>query len=300
MSTGRNYKIVVNPVAGKGKTLKKLPELEYHLNRYGLDFEIIKSGAPMDAADIANWNAHHDSDVIVAFGGDGTINEVVNGMIHTESVLGVIPCGTGNDFARELGIPGNIPDALKILVAHSVENIDLGMLEGRYFANAVGFGFDAKVNEIAQKMKFFRGTAVYIASIVQSLIEYKSTDMEVHFDGKVRFGKVYLVAVGNGSTVAGGVQLMPGAKINDALFQICHIEDIKIGTILKHFPKLFNGKIGEVSQVTLEKSSYLRIETEASVPVHMDGEVLPAQGQSFAVEIQPATLQVISGGIKQE
>jgi diacylglycerol kinase family enzyme len=149
-------------------------------------------------------------------------------------------------------------------------------------------------------MKFFRGTAVYIASIIQSLIEYKSMDMEVHFDGKVRFGKAYLVAVGNGATVAGGVQLMPGAKINDALFQVCHIEDIHVGTIMKHFPKLFNGRIGEVRQVTLEKSSYLRIEKEEPIPVHMDGEVLSVQEKSLEVEMQPATLHVISGDIKQQ
>jgi YegS/Rv2252/BmrU family lipid kinase len=248
----------------------------------------------MDAADIADWNAHHDFDVIIAFGGDGTINEVVNGLVGSEAVLGVIPCGTGNDYAREIGIPKDIRAAVRILLQHHVQTHDVGEFQGRYFANAIGFGFDAKVNEIAQRMKYLKGTAVYIASIIQSLWKYNAIDMEVHMNGTVLQEKTYLVAAGNGTSVAGGVKLTPAASLNDSLLDICHVEDVSVGTIVRHVPKLFDGRIGEVKQVTLSRSPYLQIETDTHLPIHMDGEILVSDTTSYLVNIRPGTVRVIT------
>ena len=294
MQNDRRYKVVVNPVAGRGAALKKLPELEHELQKFGIDYDVVFTRSPMDAADIADWNAHHNFDVIIALGGDGTINEVINGLVDTDAVLGVIPCGTGNDYAREIGIPKDIPEAVNILLQHHEETLDVGEFQGRYFANAIGFGFDAKVNEIAQRMKYLKGTAVYIAAIIQSLWKYNAIDMEVHMNGTVRQEKTYLVAAGNGTSVAGGVMLTPAASLNDSLLDICHVEDIGVGTIARHAPKLFDGRIGEVKQVTLSRSPYLQIETDSYLPIHMDGEILASETTSYSVNIRPGAIRVIT------
>lgn len=295
MQNNRRYKLVVNPVAGRGAALKKLPELEHQLQKFGFDYDVVYTRSPMDAADIADWNAHHDCDVIIAFGGDGTINEVINGLVGTDAALGVIPCGTGNDYAREIGIPQDIPEAVRILLHHHEKIHDVGEFQGRYFANAIGFGFDAKVNELAQGMKYLKGTAVYVASIIQSLWKYDAIDMEVHMNGDVRQEKTYLVAAGNGTSVAGGVKLTPAASLNDSLLDICHVEDVSVGTILRHAPKLFDGRIGEVKQVTLSKSPYLQIETDTYLPIHMDGEIVFSDTTSYSVKIRPGAIRVITG-----
>ncbi len=300
MHNHRQYKIVVNPAAGRGAAVKRLPELEHYLQKNNLNYDIVYTRSPMDAAEIADWNAHHNSDVIVAFGGDGTINEVVNGLIDTDVALGIIPCGTGNDYAREIQIPTHIPKAVEILLRHHIEVLDVGEYQGRFFANAIGFGFDAKVNEVAQRTKLLKGTAVYISSIIQSLLEYKAIDMEVQMNGTSLQKKTYLVSAGTGTSVAGGVKLTPTAKLNDALFDICHVEDVNVGTIIRHVPKLFNGKIGQVKQVTLKKSSYLHIETDTCLPVHMDGEILISDTTSYTVNIRPTAVRVITGRFQED
>lgn len=287
------YTIIANPVAGNGKTLGALDHLLYCLNKVNLDFELVFTHAPMEAAEIANTKSQDSSDVIVAFGGDGTINEVANGIIGEGIPLGIIPCGSGNDFSRSAGIPKDIEASVKILSDHEIKTIDVGKIEDRYFINGMGIGFDALVNFRAARMRVLKGKASYIASIISSLFKYNAIEMEVHFNGTVKSGKTYLVALGNGVSVGGGFRLTPDAVLDDACFDVCYVEDLNKRTILRHFPKLLDGRIGIVDQVTLAKSPGLFITSDEDLPIHIDGEIFRMDAKEVKVQLLPDALPVI-------
>lgn len=247
----------------------------------------------MEAADIANRSANAGWDTIVAFGGDGTINEVVNGLMGTDAVLGVIPCGTGNDFSRSLRIPINIAEALNILNRRRMKRVDVGRTRQRYFINGIGIGFDALVNYESQQIAGLRGTVLYGYSIIRALHKYNAVEMEVQFNGTRQVRETYLIAAGNGFSVGGGFMLTPDALLDDALFDICHVDNVSLATIFRHFRKLLNGKIGTVRQVTLDRSPNLIVSSRNDMPVHIDGEVLSTHARHVEVSLIPSAMQVI-------
>ncbi|MBS1272325.1 MAG: Diacylglycerol kinase [Candidatus Marinimicrobia bacterium] len=287
------YTIVANPAAGNGKTLNALDELQYYLNESHLKYELVFTHSPMEAAEIASNKSQQGSDVIVAFGGDGTINEVANGLVGGEAPLGIIPCGSGNDFSKSTGIPKDISAAVDILGNHAVKSIDVGKIEDRYFVNGMGIGFDALVNYRATQMQMLKGKTSYVASIVSSLFQYQSIEMEVEFNGTVKTGKTYLVALGNGFSVGGGFRLTPDAVLDDACFDVCHVAEVKKRTIIRHFSKLLDGRVGAVEQVTLSKSPDLTITSDEHLPIHIDGEVFRMDATEVNVKIVPSALPVI-------
>jgi len=283
----------VNPVAGSGKPLRKLDELKHYLNLADLDYDIEFTHEPLEAVDLAQKDAHEGYDVVVAFGGDGTINEVVNGLIGSEVTLGVIPCGSGNDFARSLDISRNIKAAVEVLKAGATKSIDLGKLNGRYFANGLGIGFDAFVNYQSTLMTKIKGQARYLSSIVKSLFQYESVEMEIKYNGTSHLGKTFLVAIGNGFSIGGGFRLTPDAILTDGCFDVCRVDDVGLGTILRHFPKLLNGHIGQVKQVQLGRSPELKVSSDKPLPVHMDGEIYSMSAREIIVQLVPQALRVI-------
>lgn len=287
------HKVIVNPAAGSGKPLRKLDSLEYHLNQAGLDYELEFTHQPMDAVGLAQHDAHKGFDVVVAFGGDGTINEIDNGLIGSETALGVIPCGSGNDFARSLRIPHNIRKAVDILKSHQTKIIDLGKLNRRYFVNGVGIGFDAFVNYQSTLVTRLNGQVKYLSFIVRSLSKYRSLDMEIRYYGTIHAGKTFLVAVGNGTSIGGGFRLTPDAKLNDGTFDVCRVADVGFGTILRHFPKLLNGHIGKVRQVQLGRSPVLQVSSAEPLPVHLDGEIYSMSATEINVKLAREKLRVI-------
>ncbi len=293
MDRQRQFKIIVNPIAGRGNAARQLPVLKRHLDAHRCKYHIEVTHHPMEAADIANRSASAGWDTIVAFGGDGTINEVVNGLMGTDAVLGVIPCGTGNDFSRSLRIPKNITEALNILIRRRMKQVDVGRTRQRYFINGIGIGFDALVNYESQQITGARGTALYVVSIIRALHKYNAVEMEVQFNGARRVRRTYLIAAGNGFSVGGGFMLTPDALLDDALFDICHVDDVSLATIFRHFRKLFNGRIGMVRQVTLERSPNLVVSSRSDMPIHIDGEVLSTDARHVEVSLIPSAMQVI-------
>jgi len=287
------YKIIVNPVAGSGKPLRKLDELRHYLNLANLDYDVEFTHEPLEAVNLAQKDVHDGYDVVAAFGGDGTINEVVNGLIGSDVTLGVIPCGSGNDFARSLNISKNIKAAVDVLKKGKTKFIDLGKLNGRYFANGLGIGFDAFVNYQSTLMTNIKGQARYISSIVKSLFQYESVDMEIKYNGTTHLGKTFLIAIGNGFSIGGGFRLTPDALLTDGCFDVCRVDDVGLSTILRHFPKLLNGHIGKVKQVQLGRSPELKVSSEKPLPVHIDGEIYSMGAHEINVQLIPQTLQVI-------
>ena len=284
--------IVVNPKAAKGKTLKKFPRLESLLNASGVEYDVQWTEGPGHATAIAE-EKRDKFDVVVAFGGDGTVNELINGLVGSDTPLGVLPSGNGNDFARSCRIPLSIEKALKTVFRNEAKKIDLGLTRNQFFGNAVGVGFDAFTSKESRKIKRLRGTLMYIWAVLKSLSKYEALPMRIELDDDTIEESTYLVAIGNGWSIGGGLQLTPDAVLDDGEFHVCHVGDISSMKVVRNFLKLINGKINDVEEVSMYTSRHVKITSEVPLPIHIDGEIPEEDIKEIEIELAPESVYVL-------
>jgi len=291
----RKYAIIVNPVAGRGRTSKRLPLLKEITDQTGHTFDYYFTKEPLHASRIAD-KIHREYDAVIAYGGDGTANEVMNGLAGTTTPFGIIPDGTGNDFAKSLSVTRDLRKAIDTIVNYKYRLMDLGTIGNRIFLNGVGIGFDAFVNYRNKKMKLLKGTLSYLYAILSSLTLWKAIPINLEIDGiKIGQSSIYLIAIGNGSSVGGGFKLTPDASIHDSVFDICHINDIPIWKILINFVRLINGTIDVVKEVTMRKGKKIRVTSDVPLPIHFDGELYDNYTREIDISIVPQSAFVIGG-----
>ncbi len=290
----KKYKLIMNPAAGRGKASSLALRAFERFRSQGVSFSAEQTRSPGDGARIAR-EALADHDTIVAVGGDGTVNEVVQSMIFSDRPLGIIPAGSGNDFIKTLGIPNNIEKAVEILMRGRTKRIDAGIMNGRYFANAVGIGFDAAVNQASYGIsQSKRGLLLYLCALLRTLGKYDPVPMTVTANGRTRSQDLFLLTAGNGTTVGGGFRLTPHAKLDDGLLDVTVIRPIGLLPLLWHLPKVFLGTIDRVTKyAALERTEHLVAESSMPVPVHLDGEMYRGDTTRFEIAIVPKALTVI-------
>lgn len=286
------FLIIANPHGGKGRISRVLPRVEVLLRAHGADFHIRQTNGPLHGREIAREERDR-FDAVVALGGDGTVNEIVNGLVGSTTPLGVIPQGTANDFARSFGIPLSLEKSIATLVKGKPRPIDLGRVNGRHFDNAVGVGFDARVSKTSRSIRWLKGYPLYVWATLKTLGKYSAIPMRIELDDRVLEENTYLVCVGNGSIVGGGLKLTPKAIMDDGVFHVCHVRDISAGKVVRNFLKLTNGSVEEVAEVTVFQSRKVRITSDAPLPVHMDGELPEEEPKRVEVELIPQALEVI-------
>ncbi len=287
-----DYYFIVNPVSGRGKGKIIGEHIIDHLNRLSIDFEVEWTERPGHAIELAEQGVKNHT-VIVAVGGDGTMNEVLNGMAGGNNVLGLIPVGSGNDFARAVGIPFDFKQALEVLLRGRKKQIDLGKANERFFGNGVGIGFDAYVVHNSLKVRRLRGNAIYLYSVLRTLKEYKPVPLEIHFNGSTKIDDFFMISVGNGVSMGGGFYLTPDAQMDDGLFDLCLIQNMPMVSILKNLLKVYSGKHKEDPRVEMQRTDRLQIESRKSFGVHIDGELLSLKMKKLEIEIIPRGLEVI-------
>ncbi len=290
----KKYKLIMNPAAGRGKASSLALRAFERFRSQGVSFSAEQTNMPGDGARIAR-QALRDHDVIVAVGGDGTINEVIQGMLFSERPLGIIPAGSGNDFIKALGIPNHIEEAVTILMQGKTRRIDAGSINGRFFANAVGIGFDAAVNRASYRINHSkRGLLLYLLALMKTLGRYDPVGMTITMNGKAETKDFFLLTAGNGTTVGGGFKLTPRAKLDDGLLDITMVQPIGLLPLLWHLPKVFLGTIDRVKRyVETDRTSRLVVESSMHVPVHVDGELYGAGETRFEIEIHQKAITVI-------
>ncbi|MEW6230593.1 MAG: diacylglycerol kinase family protein [Bacillota bacterium] len=279
-------KVIVNPKAGRGRAARAVPVISRVLEQGKADFDIHVTSGPGDATDAARKAVDDGHDVIAAAGGDGTTNEVVNGIVGRDVTLGVIPCGTGNDMAISLGLPKDIERACKVVLRGNARRRDLGRVLGRYFVNAVGIGFDATVARVAgDRMRWLpvRGMPLYVLALLKTLAEYRACDMIVTVDEKVIPVRPLLVAVGIGKTYAGGMKIVPDALPDDGLYDVCIVDAMGSMETLYNLPRVFTGAHVKMPKATMLRGRYVSIKPSAPVLLHMDGEVFEAGPMEFTL-----------------
>jgi len=287
------FAIIVNPAAGKGRTVKRLPVLKEIAEKSGARFDYYYTEAPLHATRIAD-SIHREYDAVVAYGGDGTANEVMNGLAGTTTPFGLIPDGTGNDFARCINVPRTIEKAVQILIDYKTRFMDLGTIGNRIFMNGVGVGFDAYVNLKTKSLKMLKGSLAYLYSVLSSLAAWKSLPMEIEIDGcPISTDRSFLLAIGNGFACGGGLKLNPQADIHDSLFDICLIPELPVWKLIMNLGRLKSGTIGEVPEVLTMRCQSIRINSEKPLPVHFDGEIFDADTNHLSIGIVPQSALVV-------
>jgi diacylglycerol kinase (ATP) len=297
------YTIIANPVAGKGAVLKHLPSVARELDRLGVSFDVVQTTRVGEATELARLAKGH---IVVAMGGDGTINEVANGLAGTDRILGVIPSGSGNDFIKSAGIPSDISESCRLLAQAKTRKIDLGRVSVKrwrdgftgsmYFVNGVGIGFDAAVAKKTREISFLTGTALYLVAVLQTLGSYEAPEFTLSIGHATFKDRNLLIAIGNGRCAGGGFYLTPDALVDDGLLDACVVESKSIPQILTLMPRVMRGKHHSVKGVKFMREKEIRLTSESQFYVHADGEIAGDSVNEVDVTIVPGGLEVVSAG----
>lgn len=296
----RNILFIVNPVAGGGKTKEIVPVIIDKMKENNIEYKIINTTKPKEAINIAEENVDKYS-VIVAVGGDGTINEVARGIINKKKgILGIIPGGTGNDMSKSLGLSQNPDEALDAIIKNTTKNMDIGLVNGTFFLNIASIGFDAetvKNTEIIKKR--IKGKISYVLGVLITLFIYRRRDVTLIIDDKEYKRNFLLIAVGNGSYYGGGMKILPMAELDDGYFHICIIKDIKSYMIPFLFPSIFKGNhLRYTSYIDIFKANKVIIKNEPNVIINLDGELMKNEKEDIEFDFIDYKLEVITNGIK--
>ncbi len=285
------WTVIVNPVAGRGRTRKLLPAIEERAAAVGAKVQV--SLNPDDPIRLAREAAAQGHD-LVACGGDGVVAAVAGVAADTGRTLAVVPTGAGNDFARGLGYDPKHPlDAFSALEHGNDRVIDLGRVNGRWYTCVTASGFDAEANRWANTVHRLSGTALYVAAVLRTLAVYKPHPFRLTVDGETHEFRAWLVAVGNGPSYGGGMNIAPDAKLDDGLLDVTVVGAMTRWQMLTSFPKVFKGTHVSHSLVSTFRAARVDlVSLDQSVPmdVYADGELvgpLPA-----TMEAKPAALKV--------
>ena len=286
------YKFIVNPAAARGKAARVAEKVKKLCDNRNMDYEFIYTNKSGEATDYAA-KARDNFDCVVAIGGDGTINEIVNGLIGGRSKLGIIPVGSGNDFARALKISLRVTDALDILLAMKIRSIDIGKAGDRYFQNGLGIGFDAWVVEETLNVNKLRGKAIYLYSVLKTIYTYNPPEVHIQYNDIIRKEKFYMITVGNGISLGGGFKLTPNAILDDAMFDLNIVRNLSKREVYQNLLSVFTGKHIYLEQVTTGRTDHLKIQSEEGFAAHVDGELISLHLKSLDIHLIPRALDVV-------
>lgn len=292
--------LFLNPTAGRGRAGRRTNRILQLLNDAGVPINLCMSRSVGDLEAQVRRKVNSGCTRVLVAGGDGSIHEAVNGIMNArrDAALGVIPTGTGNDFAKACGIPLEWEHATQLLANRLVSNskprsIDVGRMNDRYFANGAGIGFDAKVTKIARSFRWPIGDLVYLVAIFRCMLDGIATPSVTITSGEVLWnGSLTLANISNGPWIGGMFHITPMASNSDGKLDLLIAGPVSRKRILGLLPKLMRGQhLGEreISHTTVQR---LRIEASEPIPSHFDGEVGKTE-MSFDIEILPGALNLL-------
>jgi len=298
--TNRPIPLFLNPVAGRGRAAKHAAAIRDSFAARNVNVELIESNAVGDLERRIFEHAISDRGPLIVAGGDGSVHEAVNGVLAagTRTPMGVIPIGTGNDFAKACSIPLEWDMAASLLadrISASVpaRNVDAGKMNERFFANGVGIGFDAKINRIAEKYSWPIGDFVYLIAVLEGLWDGVITpSVKMRFDEGEYEGRITLANISNGSWVGGMFFIAPMAENDDGHLDLIVAAPVTRSRVLALLPKLMRGTHTEEAEISYERITEFELLADAPVPSHVDGENQPLQ-TDFRIQILPGALAIL-------
>ncbi|MEA3238563.1 MAG: diacylglycerol kinase family protein [Candidatus Bipolaricaulota bacterium] len=286
--------LIVNLIAGQGRCKEIFPEVRKELDRYNIDYDLHYTNEPEEATDVARMGIESGFTHIVAVGGDGTVNEVANGVVGSNAALAVIPAGTGNDFIRMTGIPSDHHQAVKLLAQEHERTIDLGRVgTERYFVNGLGIGIDAQVAQDVLKMQRMRGATAYLYAAIKEVFKFRAFSVKLEGSDWTEEKTCISLGFANGKYVGGGFKLAPLAEIDDGKIDITAIGDFAKFERLIRLPQARKGEHLKLSRVSYHQDVKVSVSSEAKLIAHVDGEPYKLPAGEFSVTVTPKALRVL-------
>jgi len=288
-------KIILNAHGGRLNGQAKMKLIEEGMAAAGLDYDLTETTHRNHGLDLARQAAEEGWPVIVAAGGDGTVNEVVNGIMQGagHSALGIIPFGSANDLADVLKLPRNVTAACQRIAAKNTRPIDVGLVNGRYFVNNSAIGLEAIVTVTQDQMRYIQGMPRYVAAAIKTILKAQSWDMRLEWDNGIFEGPAILVSVGNSHRTGGAFYMTPQAKLDDGLLDFIYALDMSRWQILNLLPKTFSGKHVNHALIVYLQTKTLTITVSPSTPIQADGEIIDKTATEIHYQILPKKLRVI-------
>ena len=293
------FKIIVNPTAGWGYAAQISPLIAEEFARLGAEFELVHTTGPGEAIDLARQAALDGFDRIVAVGGDGTLHEVINGFfregraIRMDAVLGVLPSGTGTDFAKTLGLPLLMEKAAQKLLHGNPHPVDLGWItyqdfqgrrNRRLFANIAEGGLGGEVVRRMNSRKKRGGTVPFLTEAIRSLFNYQPQPVRVQIDDRIeRKIEALFVIVANGRFYGGGMKIAPEAEPDDGLFDVVLIKDLSAFKVLRNIYRFYTGSHIQLPEVEVLRGKKVLLESEGELLLEADGELLGKAPAEFEI-----------------
>ena len=285
--------IILNPSAGRGRAQRAISEIQTWVKQVGWNTQFMFTERSGHATQLATTAP--DCDVLIAAGGDGTLREVLNGAMRRKGnlpALGVLPVGTGNDFARCAGIGLNLQSAFNVLTERHTEKIDICIAGDKFWINVAGMGFDAVVaNRINQGFRFTTGTAAYILAVISELRRFEPIRLKIKTEEESLETLAVLCAVANCQSYGGGMRIAPNANVNDGKLEVVLVGEMSKSEFLRQFPKVFKGAHLGHPKVQNWQTESIEVIGPNVTPVLMDGELTAPGG--FRTRVLPKAISFV-------
>ncbi len=300
--------IILNPVSGGGAGGRSHSLIERLLQSHNLDFDLVATERPWHAAELAEQAAMDGYDHVVAAGGDGTANEVLNGLMLAKQAgaggsvaMGMLCIGRGNDFAFGVGVPPDLEAGCRVLAEGNRRMIDVGWAvggdfpEGRHFGNGVGIGFDAVVGFEALKMKRLQGFVSYLAAALKTImLYYRAPLVRIELDGEMITQPSLMISIMNGRRMGGVFMMTPEAEIDDGKFDLCIAGQMGRLSMLALMARFTRGTQATHTAIRTGRARRVVVTAlEDALPAHADGETLCTDGQRLSLELQARQIEVV-------
>ncbi len=288
--------LIINPTAGRGKAGKQVPEIRRLLGAKVANWAWHYTKKRGDATDLAREAAQSGVRTVIAVGGDGTLHEVVNGVLGSEATVGLIPFGTGNDFARALGLFGSLETACAALTGGVVKHIDIGVIKGngtdgpRHFLVLAGTGYDARTAQtVNDGIRHLSGPLAYVWGAILTLRTFKPFALTLTLDEEPpRQVQAMFASFCNTETTGGGMKIAPGATVDDGSLDVCLVETVSKPALLYQLTQIFSGKHVRHPAVTMLRARTISVDADPPQPLLIDGEVCGTT---------PATISLLPGAL---
>jgi diacylglycerol kinase (ATP) len=301
------YRIIVNPTAGRGASGQAIPEVERLLSTHGLEFDLVCTERPWHAAELAQESAVAGYDVVVAVGGDGTANEVLNGLMQAKqagadkAAMGILCVGRGNDFAYGMSIPPDLEGGCQALAQGHRRTVDVGRVvgglfpQGRFFGNGVGIGFDAVVGFEAVKMTWLSGFPSYIVAVLKTVFLYFEAPLtKIEYAEQTITQPSLMISIMNGRRMGGGFYMAPQGEPDDGVFDLCIAREVSRARIFSLIPHFLKGTQATQEPIRMLQARRVVVTAlEGALPAHADGETLCVEGQRLEMELLPGQIEII-------
>lgn len=287
----KRVRFIINPISG-GRRKRSIPDIiETEIDKELFDYEIVTTSQAGEANILAKQAREEGYDVVVAVGGDGTINEVAKAIVHSKTALGIIPCGSGNGLARHMMLPLNVKNAVKVINRYEIDDYDYGIIDGHPFFVTCGMGFDAFVSmKFAESGK--RGPITYVQKVLEEGLKYQPETYEIRDEHGNRFYKAFLISCANASQYGNNAVIAPQASMSDGLMDVIIMEPFDLIEAPQISIDMFNKTLDMNSKIKSFTCKNLLIHRRKPGVIHYDGEPVEA-GTDIKIELKEKGIKIL-------